>query len=717
MVVSSGQLTSNAVASFQRLDGPAFTLVIDARGNQAPRLVYLGLPLPREADLAQLSFATAIGPRESQPDDRLDLTLLPDAGWGFVGEPAIVIEGGVPCFQLVSCDAGAAALTLNFIDEVAGLALNIEWQVLPTGLLASRAKLTNGGRMPIAVHWLAALALPLPAWAHEVVQVHGRWSGEFRLAATPLRTGKLEKINRTGRSGFDGTHYLCATEAGVTEERGRAIGAHLAWSGNARSLVEALYTGQSQLQLGEWLAPGEIMLAPGDSYETPEALIAISNEGFNGLRRAFHAELRARQAVADLGQSPRKVHFNSWEAVYFDLDQARLIELADRAAALGIERFVLDDGWFLGRRDGCRALGDWTVDPERFPTGLGTFVDRVHGLGMDFGLWVEPEMVSPDSDLYRAHPDWCLHAADRERPTQRHQLVLDLTRPEVTAYLFDALDRLLREVPIAYLKWDHNRDLFPAVSRGRPVVHEQTLAYYALLDRLRAAHPNVEIESCASGGARIDFAVATRAARVWASDNTDAVERLRLHRAMSLFYPPDIIGAHVGASPNPTTGRRLGIDFRARVAMFAHFGVEADPAKLMPAEREALAAHITDYKRWRHLIHSGVQYYIDHDDPGVTAQIIVAADGTEALALAARIDQAGNAVSPPMRLPGLDATACYRVTLQEPWPQSAAHQLGEPDFWRSRPLLEGASLMQVGLRLPVVHPETAWLVHLERVTR
>jgi alpha-galactosidase len=296
-------------------------------------------------------------------------------------------------------------------------------------------------------------------------------------------------------------------------------------------------------------------------------------------------------------------------------------------------------------------------------------------------------------------------------------LVLDLSRPEVVAHLFDAIDLLLSTYPIAALKWDHNRDLFPAASRGRASARAQTLGFHELLARVRTAHPRVDIEGCASGGARIDFAIAEHVARVWASDNTDAVERLRIHRAMSLFYPPELIGAHFGASPNPTTSRRLGVEFRARVAMFAHFGIEADPARLTDEEREQLAGQVADYKRWRALIHSGDQLYADCDDRGVTVEIIAAKDGSEALALCARVDQSVSAVGPLIRLPGLLPDDRYSVTLVQPWPSPAAHHLADSEFWHSKPVLDGVTLAQIGLRVPIVHPETTWVIHLSRVER
>ncbi len=685
-----------------RIDGGGATLVFAPLAH-GPALAYAGAALPDDMDADALVAALATGARESRPDDAADLlTILPQAGWGFGGEPAVVLDRPAR-FELAGTEATPQGVTWRFRDPELELEITIAWRFLPTGLLAADAEIANGGAEAVTLRWLAALALPLPPWAREAREVGGRWGGEFQLHPLPLTTGRIEKTSRGGRPGFDGAGYAIACAPGAREEQGRMVAAHLAWSGDTRHFIETLPSGERQLQIGATV--GAQALAPGASLRTPTALVAFSDAGLNGVRRRFHAEARARTPA----HGPRRVHFNSWEAVYFDLDEAKLIDLAEAAAGLGAERFVLDDGWFSGRRDDRRALGDWTVDSALFPQGLAPLIARVQALDMDFGLWVEPEMVSPDSELARAHPDWVLELPGRPHPTQRHQLVLDLAQEAVCEHLFAALDRLLRDNAIAYLKWDHNRDLFPG---GGPA---QVAGTYALLDRLRAAHPQVEIETCASGGGRIDFAMLTRTPRAWASDNTDAIERLRLHRAMSLFYPPHVIGAHVGASPNPTTGRRIGMAFRARVAMFAHMGVEADPRRLSPREAETLRRHIDLYKRHRALIHGGEQRLIDTDDPGVTAQIVVAPDRGEALALLARVDQALCGASAPVRLRGLDPAARYRITLPEPWPSRAARQLAEPDWWRAGPILSGAVLAQAGLRLPLVHPETAWLVHLERV--
>jgi alpha-galactosidase len=288
----------------------------------------------------------------------------------------------------------------------------------------------------------------------------------------------------------------------------------------------------------------------------------------------------------------------------------------------------------------------------------------------------------------------------------RGQLALDLGREEVRDYLFGCLDALLRDHPIAYLKWDHNRDLFPSAPG-------QTEGFYALVDRLRAAHPQVEIESCASGGGRIDYGVLSRTHRVWPSDNNDAIERLRIIPAWSQFLPLEVLGSHVGPSPNPITGRRAAMDFRAKVAIFGHMGVEADPARMTDKERATLAAHIALYKQWRGVLHKGALWRLDHPDAGVTGMMVT--HGDTALALAAQTTFSPVFDAAPVRLAGLEPKARYRVTLPEPWPPRAKHYLANPDAWRDGLILSGAALMAQGLALPLTHPETAWLIALERL--
>ncbi len=644
------------------------------------------------------------GRHESQPDRPIPPSLLPQSGKGYLGAPAVELmrSGRLLTTDLTmrSFDRLDDSVTFNFVDEGQRVEIALAWQIAKSGVVVSQATLTNCGTEPLTVVSFASLTLPLPDWARTLVRHSGRWAGEMQAERVSLPAGAVVIDSRGGRPGFGGGQWVWLEDIAATEGTGRVLGAHLAWSGDHVTRIERNADGEAVLMMSSRFEPGEIELQPGECFNTAEALFRFTDQGRASVSHAFHAHV-------PLSAGPRKVHLNSWEALAFDMDLSRLKVLADDAAALGVERFVLDDGWFAGRRDDRTSLGDWRPDPLLFPSGLGPLIEQVHKRGMDFGLWVEPEMVSPDSDLYRAHPDWCLHSPCGDRPTQRHQLVLDLTIAEAADHLFDSIDRLLRNQPIAYLKWDHNRDLFPLAGKG----HAQTLALYALLDRLRVAHPTVEIETCASGGGRVDFAMLTRCARYWPSDNNDAIERLRINQGWFRFLPPRVTGNHVGPSPNPITGRRVDMDFRSKVAMFGHMGVEADPSAMPEEDRAILASHIALYKQWRSVLHEGRLSEIVCDAPGIFGWL--AWRGDLGLALAAQTQFGGDFNAPPVRLIGLEQERRHRVRLLDPWPAKASRYLPAADAWREGLTLSGRALAEVGLALPLTHPETAWLIAVE----
>ncbi|WP_066530792.1 alpha-galactosidase [Erythrobacter sp. CCH5-A1] len=695
---------------FVRLDGERLTLVFALEVGGAADLVYLGARLPEGEDLGTLAASGARGRHESQPDVPPVPGVLPESKGGWSGTPALELRrSGVrietDC-RLNRWATGSQAAHFMFHDRSTGIDFGVRWVIGPADVVTVGLTLTNTGTEPVAVERLASLALPVPARFTEMTRYSGRWAGEMQEHRRPIAPDGIARESATGKPGFGGANWLLL-HAG--EE---VLGAHLGWSGDHWLALEpdaqGAGDGRAMLLMGAVLEAGEVVLGPGENFAVPQAVLALAADR-SMLAQTFHGFLRKSVLPARAEWGPRKVHLNSWEALGFDLSEAGLMRLAESAAALGIERFVLDDGWFGGRRDDKTSLGDWFVSQQVFPNGLAPLISRVHELGMDFGLWVEPEMVSPDSDLYRAHPDWCLHVEGRDRPTMRGQLALDLTRAEVQEYLFEKLDALLRDHPIAYLKWDHNRDLFPA--GGKRFI--QTFGFYALLHRLRAAHPEVEIESCSSGGGRIDFGVLQRTHRVWPSDNNDAIERLRIIPAWSQFLPLEVLGSHVGPSPNPITGRRLAMDFRAKVAVLGHMGVEADPARMTDKERDCLAAHIALYKQWRGVLHAGALHRLAHPDQNVTGMMVTHDD--KALALVAQTAFSPVFDAAPLRLAGLEPEARYRVTLPEPWPAKARHYLANSDVWREGLVLSGTALMTQGLALPLTHPETAWLIALERV--
>lgn len=692
---------------FFRIDGARSSLVFDLRRGFA-ELVHVGSGLSPDEDIAALCNSQRRGQHQSQPDLPEPRSILLQSGWGYGGTAAVKLTAnGVELptrFVLNAVEGSGDAATFHFVDPRSGIEIAIDWRIAASGMVVASTRLTNGGAAPVQISALASIALPLPHWATHVVRYSGRWAGEMQTARTPL-SGGLASASHGGRSGFGGGGWVRFEEESTTEMAERSLATHLAWSGDHFLTVERDADGAGVLLMGARLDPGEVVLGPGECWSAPDAIFAVGDAGRAETRAAFHAQ--AVEILPDTANAPRKVHLNSWEVLGFDLDCARLMRLADDAAALGVERFVLDDGWFAGRRSATTSLGDWTPDAALFPKGLDPLITHVHGLGMDFGLWVEPEMVNPDSDLYRAHPDWCIHVEGEPRPPQRNQLVLDLTRIDVSDYVFAALHGLLRNHAIAYLKWDHNRELFPRAGKG----HAQVRALYRLLDRLRGAHPHVEIETCASGGGRVDFEILKRCTRLWASDNNDAIERLRINAGWFDFLPLRAIGNHVGPSPNPITGRRLSMDFRGKVAMFGHMGIEADPAVMSEGERESLKAHVGLYKDWRRVLHEGRLTAIGCTDPNIVGWF--AWDGDQGLALAAQTTFSADFDVAPVRLFGLTLDAFYKVTLIEPWPNRAARYLAESEAWRTGLPLSGRALAETGLALPLALPETAWLISVE----
>ena len=407
---------------------------------------------------------------------------------------------------------------------------------------------------------------------------------------------------------------------------------------------------------------------------------------------------------------------NTWEAVYFDHRLERLTELADVAARLGVERFVLDDGWFGSRRNDRAGLGDWHVAVDVWPEGLNPLISHVRKLGMEFGLWVEPEMVNPDSDLFRAHPDWVLSGSGRPGrlpEAWRNQQVLDLANPDCWAYIHDRLDALLADHDIAFLKWDHNRDLIEAGHGGRPGVRAQTLAVYRLLDELRRRHPGVEIESCASGGGRVDLGILARTDRVWASDTNDALERQHIQRWTQLLVPPELVGSHVGPPRSHTTGRTHDLGFRVATALFGHFGIEWDIASADEEEQQALAEAIAVYKRLRPLLHGGQVVRADHPNPAAYLHGVVAPDRAEALFAYVQLTASAFETPGLARLPGLDPDRVYRVTPLAVAGEPQTKQTVAPRWTEAGGAsLGGRALGEVGLPLPVLRPEQALLLHL-----
>jgi alpha-galactosidase len=697
------------------LRGGEVSVVVDASGDGLPRVVHWGPDLGQDVNPAYLLAAVTPPLAVAKADVPVPLSLVPERAAGHRGRPGLTgSRAGGDWSTSFSVEAvehiNAGRVVVTAKDASADLALQTELQLAASGVLTLRHTLRNHGASEYRLDELACV-VPVPPIATELLDLTGRWCRERSPQRQRVGYGTWLRESRRGRTGHDASLMLIAGTPGFGFRSGEVWGVHLAWSGDASTWAERLPDGTAVLGAAELLGPGELVLDPGEEYETPTLHAVWSGRGIDGLSAAMHAFMRARPAHP---RRPRPVVLNTWEAVYFDHRLERLAELADTAARLGVERFVLDDGWFGSRRDDTAGLGDWHVSPEVWPEGLRPLLEHVRGLGMEFGLWVEPEMVNPDSELFRAHPDWVMRAsAGRLPPPWRHQQVLDLANPGAYAHVRDKLDALLREYDLDYLKWDHNRDLVEAGHGGRPGVHEQTLAAYRLMDELKARHPRLEIESCSSGGARVDLGILARTDRVWPSDTNDALERQAIQRWTQLLVPPELVGTHVGPPRAHTTGRTHDLSFRIATALFGHFGIEWDVTSASPEEQDGLAEAIALYKRMRDLLHGGKVVRADHPDPAALLHGVAAPDGSEALFAYVQLATSVAEVPGAARIPGLAPERAYRVA-PVPLAGGPALQQAKPPPWQEAGgvTMTGRALGTAGLQMPVLQPEQALVLHL-----
>ncbi|TDC73361.1 alpha-galactosidase [Micromonospora sp. KC606] len=704
------------------------SLVLDLSRARLPRVLHWGADLDEltPAQLSALALASTPAVVSNTLDEPADVAVLAEHATGWPGLPGLRghRDGAAwsPLFTVTSVELdrtehppgrGDQPVVIHAVDHAAALRLVLELRLTASGLVKLRATVRNEHPTePYTVDGLV-LTLPVPETAGELLDLTGRHLRERSPQRQPFSIGARVRDNRRGRTGADATLVLAAGVPGFGFRSGEVWAVHVAWSGNHTTLAERIPDGRAVIGGGELLLPGEVRLAPGQEYAGPW-LYAAYGHGLDELSERLHRELRTR---AHHPTSPRPVVMNTWEAVYFDHDLTKLHRLAELAAEVGVERFVLDDGWFRHRRDDHAGLGDWYVDEGVWPHGLHPLVDHVRELKMQFGLWVEPEMINPDSDLARRHPEWIMATGDRLPPEARHQQVLNLGHPGAYAYLLERLDRLVDEYAIDYLKWDHNRDLVDAGGgrRGEPAVREQVLTVYRLMDELRRRHPELEIESCSSGGARVDLGILERTDRIWASDCVDALERQSIQRWTQLLLPPELIGAHVGATLAHTTGRRHELAFRAGTALFGHFGIEWDLTVACEAERAELARWVALYRDTRDLLHTGRTVRVDHPDPALWVHGVVAPDQTEAIF--ALVAMATSVTAPPgrVRLPGLDPGAVYRLAPLPPGDVATGTNRALPPWWRAGGVrLTGSALDRVGIQAPDLHPEHLLLLRLTR---
>jgi alpha-galactosidase len=617
-----------------------------------------------------------------------------------------------PVFALRDVTLTSASLTTISRDDVAELEVQTTLTVRQ-GVLVVSATLVNRGTTRYLLTTFG-VTLPIDQSARDVLSLSGRWARESHLQSMPF-VGSQVFETRSGRSSHERQPSLWFARSGVSHQRGDVWTTHLAHSGNHSLWAQHLPDGRRCVQLGELLHPGEICLEPGEQYATPEVIAAYSSEGLSGTAANLHRFVRASRPM----RSPRKVMLNTWESVYFNHDQEVLFDLARRGARVGAERFVLDDGWFGSRRNDRSGLGDWVVSRDVYPQGLTPLIEHVESLGMDFGIWVEPECVNEDSDVFRKHPEWALVDRDREPIRGRNQLVLNLAIPDAFDHILGQLDALLSNNRIAYVKWDMNRaHVAGSGLDGAAGTHAQTLAMYRLIDELRTRHPRVEFESCASGGGRVDLGMIRRVDRVWASDTIDALERQEILRGLSLTLPLEFIGSHIGSRVAHTTGRRHSIAFRGLTALFGHLGIEWNLVDASEEELETLSEIVALYKRSRELLHSGTFVYCDLAqplvDPSALAYGVIASDRAEALFVYAQLRSEQHQTPDVMRIAGLDPDAHYRVSVVDVAGGVRGMARRQPEWVTSSVTMRGIDLEVFGLQPPAIVPESAVLFSLSR---
>ncbi|MGG1612187.1 alpha-galactosidase [Paenibacillus phoenicis] len=582
--------------------------------------------------------------------------------------PGKPVLKGLPAVY-VEQDHEAETLELELEDRVSGLVVVLSYTVFADfDAIARSARLTNGSSESIQLERALSASVDFPDAAYDALYLSGAWARERHVQRRRLAPGVTGISSRRGSSSHQQNPFLALLRPDATEQHGEVYGFSLVYSGSFTAEAEVEQFGTTRVQIG--INPFDFTwkLEPGESFQTPEAVLVYSADGLGGMSRTYHRLYRTRLCRGQFRDQERPILVNNWEATYFDFNADKIEAIAQAGSELGIELFVLDDGWF-GRRDRDNSsLGDWFEDRRKLPDGLKDLARRVKDTGLQFGLWFEPEMVSPDSDLYRAHPDWCLHVPGRRRTEARDQLVLDMSRSDVRQYLYERLSAIFSTVPITYVKWDMNRNMTeigsavsPAERQGE-VAHRYMLGLYELLERLTSEFPHILFESCSGGGGRFDPGMLYYMPQTWTSDDTDAAERLKIQYGTSIVYPVSTMGAHVSAVPNHQVERTTPLTFRGDVAMSGNFGYELDLTRFTEEEKETAKRQIALYKEIRGLVQQGDLYRLQSPFEGnETAWMFVSPDQSEALLFYFRVLAEPNGPLRTVKLQGLDPAKDYEV--------------------------------------------------------
>lgn len=547
----------------------------------------------------------------------LDFVYQEQDGEIIKGKPVIAGIGA----QSYGAPEECQTLSVHLKDRVLDVALTLTYTTFDAcDVIARSATVTNHTDKLMVVHNLASLQLDLFDDRWNLTTFHGAWAREREKDTRPIFPGTMVNESRSGVSSAEHNPLVFLSRPEATENFGNVIGCNLVYSGNHRESVEVSPFGKTRLLSGINPDLFSWKLEDGKSFTSPEAVLTFSAAGFSQASAQFHAFVNNHILRGVWKFRERPVLLNSWEASYFHFTEDSLFKLAKQASSLGVELFVLDDGWFGSRDDDTTSLGDWHVNLNKFPSGLSTLAQKIHNLGMMFGLWVEPEMVNKDSQLYREHPDWMIAINGREPSVGRHQYLLDLTRKEVREYLFDTISDVFQQCDVNYVKWDMNRVFSDIDSRNKEIAnlgeysHRYVLSLYRLLDRFTKAFPNVLFEGCASGGNRFDLGMLCYCSQIWVSDNTDAYSRLSIQEGTSYGYPPSTMGCHVSQCPNHQTLRVTPLASRFNVACFGSLGYELDVTTLSHEEKQEIAEEIAFYRQFRAIFQFGSFSRIRHDD-------------------------------------------------------------------------------------------------------
>ena len=598
-------------------------------------------------------------------------------------------------------DEEAETLRITLADAATGLEAELLYGVFAHADVITRTvRFCNAGDSTVVLRKAASACLDLPFGDWDLIHFHGRHAMERQPEREPVTAGIKVLSSERGYSSHQHNPFAILCEHGAGEDHGECYGIMLCYSGNHQTEVELDQTGSVRVVSGIGERHFSWKLEQGACFDTPEVLMTFTAEGLGELSRTYHRFIRRNLCRSTWTAKRRPVLLNSWEAAYLDIDEEKILRLAENAKKLGVELLVLDDGWFGDRDEDNRALGDWTPNLRKLPHGLNGLIRKVNEIGLRFGLWIEPEMISENSDLCRSHPDWALKVPGRQPSIGREQMVLDLSRPEIARWVYETVAGLLRENNIEYIKWDMNRsvtDLYSAAlpaDRQGEAAHRYMLGLYHVMDRLTAEFPNVLFEGCAGGGGRFDAGMLAYCPQIWCSDNTDAIARLQIQRGTSYGYPASAVGAHVSASPNHQTGRTAPFGTRAAVAMAGTFGYELDPAKLSDDERKEIVRQIARFHEIEDLVREGDYFRLTEGNRRFTAWQFVSEEKTRSLFTLVLTEPAGNPLPLHVRLKGLVPERRYRLK----WAEYAGcrYQTGDelPQF------LTGAALMYGGLTFP-----------------